>query len=105
MVLDGAGLFYGILKHFIGRGRSCPKVLAATHFHEIFRDDILVAEELPVTFVHMRILLSSSDGEILSTASHRGDANTDNSEQGETALRARPGDRITYLYKCVSRSE
>ncbi|CAG8786426.1 15533_t:CDS:10, partial [Racocetra persica] len=31
---DGAGLFCGVMEHLLKRGRDCPKVVAATHFHE-----------------------------------------------------------------------
>lgn len=33
---DGAGLVAGVLRHLLGRGVDKPKVLAATHFYEIF---------------------------------------------------------------------
>lgn len=36
---DGAALFEALIDHFLGLGRAeAPKVLAATHFHEIFDD-------------------------------------------------------------------
>jgi hypothetical protein len=31
--VDGTGLFCGVVKHLLGRGVGCPKVLIATHFH------------------------------------------------------------------------
>jgi len=33
---DGAGLAAGVFHHLLSLGVHCPKVLAATHFHEIF---------------------------------------------------------------------
>jgi len=94
---DGAGLFFGILRHLIERKSGCPKVLAATHFHELFRDDIIIAKELPVTFVHMRVVLTSSKGEIFNPDSVDGDNDLADDAQGEVKIM--PGEQITYLYK------
>ncbi|KAJ7644219.1 DNA mismatch repair protein MutS [Roridomyces roridus] len=47
---DGAGLFCG--------------VLAATHFHDVFREDLL-DPDAPITFVHMQVMFSSSSGNVL----------------------------------------
>lgn len=33
---DGAGLLAALLDHLLGMGLNCPKVLLATHFHEVF---------------------------------------------------------------------
>lgn len=93
--IDGAGLFFGILKYLIGQKSACPKVLAATHFHELFRDDIVIPEHLPVTFVHMRIVLTSSKGDILMPDENSG---SDDDEKGDD-MKVLPGERITYLYK------
>lgn len=30
---DGAGLACAVFEHLLGRGKDCPKVLGATHFH------------------------------------------------------------------------
>lgn len=38
---DGAGLAAGVYEHLLSRGSDCPKVLAATHFHEIFENGYL----------------------------------------------------------------
>lgn len=38
---DGAGLVTAFLDHFVNLGDDAPKVLAATHFHEIFEHDFL----------------------------------------------------------------
>lgn len=38
---DGAGLACGVFEHFLGRGIDRPKILAATHFHEIFENGFL----------------------------------------------------------------
>ncbi|KAJ7134704.1 DNA mismatch repair protein MutS [Mycena epipterygia] len=63
----GAGLFCGVLKHLLNRGPNCPKVLAATHFHDVFREDLLDPDAVPITFLHMQVLFSSSNGHVLDT--------------------------------------
>ncbi|PNS19011.1 MutS 5 [Sphaceloma murrayae] len=39
--IDGAGLVAGVFTHFLSLGVECPKVIAATHFHEIFHPLLL----------------------------------------------------------------
>ncbi|KAI1336455.1 muts domain V-domain-containing protein [Xylariaceae sp. FL0016] len=53
---DGAGLMTATLDHFDSLGPDRPKVLAATHFHEIFEGDFLV-ESPTVAFAHMNVQL------------------------------------------------
>lgn len=51
---DGAGLCCGVLEYLLSLGANRPKVLAATHFHEIFENGFL--EERPeLSFGHMEI--------------------------------------------------
>ena len=38
---DGAGLACGVFEHFLSLGAGRPKVLGATHFHEIFENGFL----------------------------------------------------------------
>ena len=38
---DGAGLFCGVLEYFLGLGSDSPKIVAATHFHEIFERNFM----------------------------------------------------------------
>ncbi|KAJ7212032.1 muts domain V-domain-containing protein [Mycena pura] len=83
---DGAGLFCGIIKQFLNRGPNCPKVLAATHFHEVFKEGLLDPEAHPITFLHMEVLFTSPDGQVLEAG------------QGEGA-HAHRGEKITYLYR------
>ncbi|KAI9508899.1 DNA mismatch repair protein MutS [Russula earlei] len=52
----GAALFAGVLKHLLARGSDCPKVLATTHFHELFSTGALEPQKLPITFIHMEII-------------------------------------------------
>jgi DNA mismatch repair protein MSH5 len=70
-VSDGAGLFTGVIKHLLARGPDCPKVLAATHFHDVFTPGqaMLDVEEMPATFVHMQVLLSLEDDALYSEVS------------------------------------
>ena len=100
MGLDGAGLFCGVLKHFLDRGLDCPKVLAATHFHEVFRTDLFDVETVPVTFLHMQVMFTTNDGELImdSAASVTRDG-FDRSASQEEVRTVGPGEKITYLYK------
>ncbi|XXG99069.1 hypothetical protein Hte_005403 [Hypoxylon texense] len=52
--LDGAGLVTAVLDHFTSLGPERPKVLAATHFHEIFESQFLV-ESPELAFGHMDV--------------------------------------------------
>ncbi|KAL1862522.1 hypothetical protein VTK73DRAFT_6755 [Phialemonium thermophilum] len=51
---DGAGLMTALLDHFLHLGAEQPKVLAATHFHEIFENEFL-AESRRLRFAHMEV--------------------------------------------------
>lgn len=74
-VHDGAGLSCGVLNYFLGLEDHRPKVLAATHFHEIFENGFL--EERPeLSFGHMEVHIDS-DAELVE-------------------------DQITYLYNFVA---
>ncbi|KAI4527251.1 hypothetical protein K525DRAFT_285435 [Schizophyllum commune Loenen D] len=57
----GAGLFCGVLKHLLDRGPDCPKVMAATHFHDVFREDLLDPESVPIAFLHMQVMFEKED--------------------------------------------
>ncbi|OTB01522.1 hypothetical protein M426DRAFT_63971 [Hypoxylon sp. CI-4A] len=52
--LDGAGLVAAVLDHFTSLGNERPKVLTATHFHEIFEGQFLEASR-ELAFGHMDI--------------------------------------------------
>jgi DNA mismatch repair protein MSH5 len=74
-VNDGAGLSCGVLDYFLDLGDHRPKVLAATHFLEIFENGFL--EERPeLSFGHMKVRVDS-DAELVE-------------------------DQITYLYNFVA---
>jgi len=73
--VDGAGLACGIFEYFLSLGSHRPKVLGATHFHEVFESGFL-QERPELTFGHMEVHV---------------DTNTEVVE-----------DQITYLYNFVS---
>jgi DNA mismatch repair protein MSH5 len=104
---DGAGLFCGILKHFLDRGLDCPKVLAATHFHQVFRTDLFDPETLSVTFLHMQVMFTTTDGELImdsdiSFTPNHSNTNSQYQEDEQEAVTVGPGEKITYLYKYVN---
>ncbi|KAK7737430.1 hypothetical protein SLS53_006503 [Cytospora paraplurivora] len=70
--IDGAGLVTALLDHFLSLGDDAPKVLAATHFHEIFENNFLPASPR-LAFAHMDV---------------RVDLDTDNVD-----------DQVTYLFQ------
>ena len=69
---DGAGLAAGVFEHLLQRGPECPKVLGATHFHEIFENGFL-HERPALSFAHMEVKTDAEASEV--------------------------EDQITYLYK------
>ncbi|KAG1751159.1 DNA mismatch repair protein MutS [Suillus lakei] len=98
---DGTGLFCGVIKHLLSRGSQCPKVLAATHFHEVFQKDMLDPHKFPITFLHMQVLFTSSKGNLLNPGdvSISGDSESTNHERLEPTSVVAPGEKITYLYR------
>lgn len=84
-VTDGAGIFAGVLKHLLARGANCSKVIATTHFHELFTIGALDPRELPITFIHMEIMFATPAGEIIDDAT--------------TTITN--GENITYLYRLL----
>ncbi|GME25550.1 DNA mismatch repair protein msh5 [Neofusicoccum parvum] len=51
---DGAGLVCGIFDYLLNLGNDCPKVLGATHFHEIFEEGYLLYHPA-LQFGHMEV--------------------------------------------------
>jgi len=98
---DGAGLFCGVIKHLLNRGSQCPKVLAATHFHEVFQKDMLNPHKFPIMFFHMQVLFTSSNGNNLNPGdvSISEDLDSIDHERLEPTFIAAPGEKITYLYR------
>ncbi|KAG6814232.1 hypothetical protein H0H92_015347 [Tricholoma furcatifolium] len=93
---DGAGLFCAVLQHFLRRGKSCPKVLAATHFHDVFCPDFLDPQRSRISFRHMEVMFTASDGSLLPD---NDDADTETETDGARARRLALGEKITYLYR------
>jgi DNA mismatch repair protein MSH5 len=52
---DGAGLMTALLAHFRGLEDARPKVLVATHFHEIFENGFLSEDDEHLAFAHMDV--------------------------------------------------
>lgn len=46
-----------------------PKVIASTHFHELFTTGALEPQELPITFIHMEIMFATHSGEVIDDSS------------------------------------
>jgi len=86
LTTDGAGLFAGVLKYLLARGTECPKVIATTHFHELFTTGALEPQELPITFIHMEIMFVTHSGEVIDDSS-------------STITKS---DSITFLYRLAS---
>ncbi|KAF9331320.1 MutS protein msh5 [Podila minutissima] len=58
---DGAGLFCGTIEHFATRlAADRPKVVATTHFHELFENRLLDTS-LPISFHMMEIYQEADD--------------------------------------------
>lgn len=51
---DGAGLACGVFEHFLSLHDETPKVLGATHFHEIFESGFLQPRP-NLAFAHMEV--------------------------------------------------
>ncbi|KAJ3895476.1 muts domain V-domain-containing protein [Lentinula edodes] len=67
---DGAGLLCGVIKHLLARKSNCPKILVATHFHDVFREEILDPKLIPISFLHMQVMFTAArDGSLLEPGS------------------------------------
>ncbi|KAF8158095.1 hypothetical protein B0H34DRAFT_749503 [Crassisporium funariophilum] len=94
---DGAGLFCGVLRHLLNRGSSCPKVLVATHFHDVFNAELLDPDHIPVSFRHMQVIFTSNTGTLLDTEAGVGTCDTPGTSA--SSRKFGPGEKITYLYR------
>ncbi|KAK7714064.1 hypothetical protein SLS64_004161 [Diaporthe eres] len=52
--MDGAGLLSALLSHFLNLAEDAPRVLAATHFHEVFENRLL-PNTPKLSFAHMDV--------------------------------------------------
>lgn len=93
-VTDGAGLFTGVLKHFISRGDNCPKVLSATHFHDLFEENLLPVSPA-IALLHMEVIMTLESGDIVDTSA----LGSPRSDGGSMEMKLRPGENITFLYR------
>lgn len=60
---DGAGLAAGVFEHLLQRGANTPKVLGATHFHEIFEAGFLPPRD-GLGFAHMEVRVDGDASEL-----------------------------------------
>ena len=70
--VDGAGLFCGVVDYFLGLGDESPKIVGATHFHEILEPQFMGSRHR-LGFGHMDVRINREASGI--------------------------GDQITYLYR------
>jgi DNA mismatch repair protein MSH5 len=54
--VDGAGLACGTFEYYLGLDKQQPKVIGATHFHEIFENDFLPPRS-KLSFGHMEVCI------------------------------------------------
>lgn len=74
----------------------------ATHFHDLFREDLLDPDLSPISFCHMQVMFTSSNGTALNnrmdTSELDGVSQDDHSHQvGRRKVGV--GEKITYLYR------
>lgn len=60
---DGAGLVCGLFEHFLESNKDRPKVLGATHFHEIFENSFLRPRPA-LAFAHMEVRIDADQREV-----------------------------------------
>lgn len=90
LITDGAGLFCGVLQHLLNRGNDCPRVLAATHFHDLFSTAQIDSSSLDrLTCLHMEVIFT------------RVEADNNMTDEQDMSMAIGPGEKITYLYRCV----
>ncbi|KAJ3876937.1 DNA mismatch repair protein MutS [Lentinula edodes] len=107
---DGAGLLCGVIKHLLARKSNCPKILVATHFHDVFREEILDPKLIPISFLHMQVMFTAArDGSLLEPGSP-GNSLTSRSlsatlsatkPTGSAATQEGSREEITYLYRVM----
>jgi DNA mismatch repair protein MSH5 len=88
----------------LNRGTECPKVLVATHFHDVFDEEILDPDSIPVSFYHMQVMFISKTGDIVdpnASSEHSPGASVafpSTPAERESIVNSRP-EKITYLYR------
>ena len=64
LAADGAGLLCGVFEHFLALGVERPKVIGATHLHEIFENRFLQPRStLSLAYMEVRVDGKTSDPE------------------------------------------
>ncbi|GAW05700.1 dna mismatch repair protein msh5 [Lentinula edodes] len=107
---DGAGLLCGVIKHLLARKSNCPKILVATHFHDVFREEILDPKLIPISFLHMQVMFTAArDGSLLEPGSpgnsltSRSLSATLSATKPSSSVATQEGlrEEITYLYRVM----
>lgn len=95
---DGAGLATGVLQHLLGRGEvdDAPKVLAATHFHEIFEAGYLPPQP-GLAFAHMEVRVDHQGQHRSGTATDASDERADDHHHQHHHHSLGTAE-VTYLY-------
>ncbi|KAF5315435.1 hypothetical protein D9619_007366 [Psilocybe cf. subviscida] len=101
---NGAGLFCGVLRHLINRGPDCPKVVVATHFHDVFNEELLDPERAPISFRHMQVMFTTTSGarvepKSVDTSMSRAATPASGTVGDGSNANIGPTDKITYLYR------
>ncbi|CAO3634182.1 unnamed protein product [Cunninghamella blakesleeana] len=91
-VINGESLFGGILTYYIAKGKSCPKVAASTHFHDLMMKGVLNEDYISFyTTEIMRDSFTDTSSSLLSTTSHHPPFNNIDSFS----------EQVIFLYKIV----
>ncbi|KAI9300570.1 hypothetical protein BJ944DRAFT_244078 [Cunninghamella echinulata] len=85
--INGTSLFGGILTHYISKGKSCPKVAASTHFHDLIAKGILNEEY--ISFYTTEIMCNSRINATTSTSTI-------------TSIKS---EKISFLYRIIPGKE
>ncbi|KPI35358.1 uncharacterized protein AB675_9898 [Cyphellophora attinorum] len=99
---DGAGLMAGVLQYLLELDLAAPKVLAATHFHEVFELGLFGDDEPNLKHAHMEVRVDKRDDTTTLTSY----LTTSNGKQPAQSTRSttsnnnfEPAERVTYLYQ------
>lgn len=96
---DGAALFAATIRYLLKQGIDCPRVLATTHFHDVFRRGCL-PPELPYKASHMQIFLDESYLEADASPGSRSSTSTAATSDVRRTIPTRDiKDSITFLYR------
>lgn len=68
---DGAGLAAGVFSYLLSRGSQAPKVLASTHFHEIFEQGLMAMDVPGLGLRQLEVQLSEKKDQKSTTSTHQ----------------------------------